>query len=228
MLKMQSHYIAEKAEQLIEEGQYTLAIRLLLSVLPEKVDKPDRPYVAAAELALRKGDQFHSSNRFISNHDNGGDFAQFSPDGNYIVTTSDDYTAKIWDTKTGQQVGETMEHEDDVLSAQFSPDGNYIMTASDDKSIRIWDIKLPRKTMKHEDCVRSALFSPDGNYIVTASNDSTAKIWDAKTGKQVGETMKHEGHVRSALFSPDGNYIVTASMQLKYGMQRRESKWEKL
>ena len=213
MLKMQSHYIAEKAEKLIEEEKYSLATRLLLAVLPENLDKPNRPYVVEAEAVLR--DVFFLRNVVQTvGHENAVNSAQFSPDGNYIVTASSDKTAKIWDAKTGRQVGETMTHNGSVNSAQFSPDGNYIVTASYDKTAKIWDTKMGRQvgeTMKHESGVNSAQFSPDGNYIVTESYDKTAKVWDAKTGKQVGETMTHNGSVNSAQFSPDGKYIVTAS-----------------
>jgi WD40 repeat protein len=56
--------------------------------------------------------------------------AQFSPDGRWVVTASDDGTARLWDAKTGQAVGEPMKHEDAVNSAQFSPDSRQIVTAS--------------------------------------------------------------------------------------------------
>ena len=214
MLKMQSHYIAEKAEKLIEEGKLFHAMRLLLAVLPEDLNKPNRPYVTAAELALRKANNNNSFPIFRCKHEGIVYSAQFSPNGNYIVTASGDQTAKIWDAKTGKQMGETMKHEGIVYSVQFSPDGNRIVTASSEGTVKIWDAETGKQigeTMEHEDFVNSVQFSPDGNYIVTASGDQTAKIWDAKTGKQMGETMKHEGIVYSVQFSPDGNYIVTAS-----------------
>ncbi|MBR6629903.1 MAG: WD40 repeat domain-containing protein, partial [Bacteroidaceae bacterium] len=215
MLKMQSHYIAEKAERLIEEGKYTLATRLLSAVFPEDLNKPNRPHVANVEVMLRNADyspQLHHLVRAMK-HDNNVSSAAFSPDGKYVVTASWDNTAKIWDAQTGKQVGETIKHDKDVRSAAFSPDGNYIVTASE-KTAKIWDAQTGKQVgepIKHDNYVNSAAFSPDGKYVVTASWDNTAKIWDAQTIKQVGETMKHDGIVRSAAFSPDGNYIVTAS-----------------
>ena len=219
MLKMQSHYIAEKAERLIEEGKYTLATRLLSAVFPEDLNKPNRPHVANVEVMLRNADyspQLHHLVRAMK-HDNNVSSAAFSPDGKYVVTASWDNTAKIWDAQTIKQVGETMKHDGIVSSAAFSPDGKYVVTASDDNTAKIWDAQTGKQvgeTMKHDDIVRSAAFSPDGKYIVTASWDKTAKIWDVQTGKQVGETMKHEYEVYSALFSPNGKYIITVSMNL--------------
>ena len=213
LLISQSRFIAEKAEGLIVLNEDEKAIRLLLNVLPKNIEKPDRPYIEAAELALRKANE---SMRllYILKHDKSVYSASLSPDGKYIVTASDDNTAKIWNAQTGEQVGMTMKHEEEVNSASFSNDGKNIVTTSWDCTAKIWNAETGEqvgKTMEHDNIVNSASFSPDGKYIVTASYDNTAKIWSAKTGEQVGVIMKHKNIVNSASFSPDGKYIVTAS-----------------
>ena len=65
--------------------------------------------------------------------------AAFSPDGQRIVTASDDNSARIWDAATGKQIAALQGHTDRVRSAAFSPDGRRIVTASDDNTARIWD-----------------------------------------------------------------------------------------
>jgi len=140
--------------------------------------------------------------------------AQFSPDGQRIVTASWDKTARLWDVASGTPIGQPMKHKSDVNSAQFSRDGQRIVTASSDKMARLWDAasgKPVGEPMKHENEVNSAQFSPDGQWVVTASSDKTARLWDAASGKPVGEPMKHESVVISAQFSPDGQKVVTAS-----------------
>jgi hypothetical protein len=49
--------------------------------------------------------------------------APFSPDCRWIVTTSKDYTARLWDATTGLAMGQSMQHHGSVVSARFSPDG---------------------------------------------------------------------------------------------------------
>ena len=56
--------------------------------------------------------------------------AQFSPDGQRVVTASEDKTARLWDAASGKPIGEPMKHEGAVCSAQFSPDGQRVVTAS--------------------------------------------------------------------------------------------------
>jgi WD40 repeat protein len=107
--------------------------------------------------------------------------AQFSPDGQRVVTVSWDVTARVWDAASGKPIGEPMKHEESVKSAQFSPDGQRVVTASEDKTARVWDIASGKpigEPMKHERWVNSAQFSPDGQRVVTASRDQTARVWD--------------------------------------------------
>ncbi len=43
--------------------------------------------------------------------------AQFSADGQRLVTASEDKTARLWDAASGKAIGEPMRHDDAVLSA---------------------------------------------------------------------------------------------------------------
>ena len=140
-----------------------------------------------------------------------------SPDGKRIVTTSLDFTAKLWDAQTGKLLVTMDEHKNFVTSAAYSSDGNKILTASYDKTARIWDARTGKLLVAIEDKkagVQTARFSPDGNRIVTAPSSvhgKMAKIWDAATGKVLLSLEGHTDHVYLASFSPDGNRVLTAS-----------------
>jgi eukaryotic-like serine/threonine-protein kinase len=128
--------------------------------------------------------------------------AQFSPDGERIVTASDYGTARVWDAQSGQPLTGPMELGHKVNSAQFSPDGKRIVTASWDQA-RVWDAQSGQPLtapMKHRlDSVNSAQFSPN------------ATAWDPETGKMLlSGPWSQDNGVSSAHFSPDGTRIVTA------------------
>ncbi|BAZ08844.1 WD-40 repeat protein [Calothrix sp. NIES-4071] len=137
--------------------------------------------------------------------------ANFSHNGQHIVTASWDKTARVWDIK-GKPLAVLNGHTGAVLSASFSHNGQRIVTTSDDKTARVWDIsgKLLAELNGHTGAVLSANFSPDGQHIVTASLDKTARVWDIK-GKPLAELNGHTDPVLSAGFSHNGQHIVTAS-----------------
>ena len=57
----------------------------------------------------------------------------------HLLTCSDDKTARLWDTETGQELQRFVGHTDRVSGCTFSPDGKYVLTGSDDKTARLWD-----------------------------------------------------------------------------------------
>jgi WD40 repeat protein/serine/threonine protein kinase len=64
-------------------------------------------------------------------------------DGQLILTTSTDATARIWDPVTGNLLGVLkIPAGTEVVSAGFSPDGQRVVMGRDDGDVEIWD--LPR------------------------------------------------------------------------------------
>ena len=135
--------------------------------------------------------------------------AAFSPDGQLLVTSSWDNSAKVWDAATGQVVVKLDgAHSGYVNAAEFSPagDGTWIVTASDDGTARLWQIvddvqtddssgrpitvkaaRVRRTFAAHTRRVRHASFSPDGRFVLTASDDKSAMIWDTHTKEELSQ-----------------------------------------
>jgi WD40 repeat protein len=108
----------------------------------------------------------------------------FSADGGRVVTGSDDRTAKLWDTGTGENLITFGGHTAAVRRVGFSPDGTRIVTASDDRSAKLWDAQTGQELLAlkaHATEVWSVAFSPDGQRLVTgtAGADAIAKVWYA-------------------------------------------------
>jgi len=140
--------------------------------------------------------------------------AAFSPDGQRIVTGSEDSTAKVWEAATGKELLTLKGHSYCVWSLAFSPDGRWIVTGGGDATAKLWEAATGKEllTLKgHKDRIRSVAFSPDGRRIATASDDNTAKLWDAVSGKELLTLTGRVSEVISVAFSPDSQRIVTGS-----------------
>lgn len=128
--------------------------------------------------------------------------ARFSPDGKYIVTTSEN-KAYLWAPESaGKWVNTSTAsptilegHEDAVSDAKFSPDGRWIVTISQDRTARLWRAEIlpyftgnekrrPARAISlavfrgHIKPLTSVQVSNDSKYMVTGSEDRTARVWD--------------------------------------------------
>jgi len=132
----------------------------------------------------------------------------------WILTASDDHTARVWDLASGKCLFELIGHTDEVWDADFSRDDKYVLTSSIDGTARVWDAKTGRLLYRLIDprgAFLNATFSPDGTLIATAGSENTVKVWDTRTGKQISELLGHARKINKLLFSPDGKFIATAS-----------------
>jgi WD40 repeat protein len=136
--------------------------------------------------------------------------AVFSADGLWVLTSSDDRSARLWDASSGRELAR-LEHSAGVESASFSPDHTKVLTASQGNTAQLWDTSRSLGvTLSHGANVQQAAFSDDSRYVVTASDDHTARVWETATGRQVAQ-LQHDAGVRAAAFSADGGRVVTVA-----------------
>jgi WD40 repeat protein len=152
--------------------------------------------------------------RIFAGHSGLVNCVAFSPDGKLVLTGSEDGTARLWETGSGQQVGTLEGHSESVRSVAFSPDGKLILTGSYDGTTHSWETGSGQHlgTLKgHSSLVNSVAFSPDGKLVLTGSGDRTARLWETGSRKQVGTFEGHGGPVTSVAFAPDGKLVLTGS-----------------
>ena len=201
--------VANEANRLIDEGNISTAIRVLLNVVPDIGSGYDWPYVPEAECALRRAVDSLQANHWhqecVIKHKLKINTAEFSPDGNYIITASNDNTAKLWDVKSGNTIYAPIEHNRLVNCAIFSPDGKYFATGCRDGFARIFEAPTGRlvNEFEIEGNVWSIAYSPDGNYLVCSS--SHALTFCSIPKGEIVARLGQQASVNSCSFTKDGD-----------------------
>jgi len=137
-----------------------------------------------------------------------------SPDGETLVSGSDDKTIRLWHLKTGQLINTFLGHSHFVKSVAFSPDGQWIASGSSDRTIKLWDTKTGDAIFTlagHSQVVKSVAFSPDGQFLASGSADKTIHLWNLQTQEVISSLNRHQLQITSIAFSPDGQFLASAS-----------------
>ncbi len=149
-------------------------------------------------------------------------FANFTPDGEYVVTASGKKSAELWKS-TGEKVYTFRKHMAPIKAVNFNflPHRKLIVTMSTDNQIHFWEMVngsvqpmendwLGKKFKKDLRKSTYLNFSDDGNFIVLAGKDGKARVWSINE-ERMGVLTGHFNGLTAANFSPDGKYIATAS-----------------
>jgi hypothetical protein len=127
---------------------------------------------------------------------------------------SDNNTIKLWNTKSGAEVGALRGHTDRVASIAFSPDGRRLLSGSFDGTMRLWDVASAEQLdcfQRHTGWVTCVAFCPDGHRAIAGCYDWSIRLWDLDTGQELHCFEGHRGPVTSLAVSPDGRSFLSGS-----------------
>jgi WD40 repeat protein len=109
----------------------------------------------------------------------------FSPDGEHVLSGSEDHTARYWDHE-GKCIHRLEGHTDELTAAVFSPDGARIATASIDGTVKLWRTKTGEEVatlypIDREDWV---VMAADGRFDATSG--ALKRIYYVFGGEVIG------------------------------------------
>ncbi|HYO52888.1 WD40 repeat domain-containing protein [Archangium sp.] len=117
-------------------------------------------------------------------HDHLANQCAFSPCGRYLVSSSSDFSARIWELPSLRLRAVLSPHEDDVEMSVFSEGGDRVATCSRDHTIRVFSLdgKLQARLQGHQADVISVSWEQGSSRLISSSDDGTIRRWDTETG----------------------------------------------
>eukprot|EP00283_Hemiselmis_rufescens_P009716 CAMPEP_0173419382 /NCGR_PEP_ID=MMETSP1357-20121228/1249_1 /TAXON_ID=77926 /ORGANISM="Hemiselmis rufescens, Strain PCC563" /LENGTH=329 /DNA_ID=CAMNT_0014382021 /DNA_START=27 /DNA_END=1016 /DNA_ORIENTATION=- len=113
--------------------------------------------------------------------------AKFDAPAFRAATGSADFSARLWDALSGDQLSEfNCGHI--VKSVDFAPDNNKLLCGGKFKKLKVFDLEkgaLMRELDGHTAGVKSALYAPSGTTVFSGGEDKVLRVWDLNSGSQI-------------------------------------------
>lgn len=112
-------------------------------------------------------------------HRDGINYVTFSNAGDKLVTCSEDFSAILWDARTGVQIGKPMRHRWQVIWASFSSDDKWVATVGWDDSCMVWDavtgepLTVP---IKIDEALERVAFAPGDDSLLIRGRKSMYRL----------------------------------------------------
>lgn len=150
--------------------------------------------------------------RVLKKHSGGVTALAFSPDGQTLVTGSDDKTIIIWNTHTWESAKPLTGHTNAVNSISFLPGGTRFYSGGD-YTVKSWNMKGEELDSHRGPTtyIWSVSVKPDSSQWVTGSFEKNIKLFDYKTGK-VTNLAAHTKSALATAFSPNGKLMASGAL----------------
>ncbi|CAL0317516.1 unnamed protein product [Lupinus luteus] len=147
--------------------------------------------------------------QILEEHDDEVWFVQFSHNGKYLASASNDRSAIIWevDVNGGLSVKHRLSgHQRSISSVSWSPNDQELLTCGVEEGIRRWDVSTGKCLQIYERTgagLVSCAWFPTGEYILSGLNDKSICMWELD-GKEA-ESWKGQKTLKISDLEMSGN-----------------------
>ncbi|KAJ1388005.1 WD40/YVTN repeat-like-containing domain superfamily [Sesbania bispinosa] len=170
--------------------------------------------------------------QILESHDDEVWFVQFSHNGKYLASASNDRTAIIWEVGiNGLSVKHRLSgHQKPISSVSWSPNDQELLTCGVEEAIRRWDVSTGKCLQVYEKAgatVVSCTWFPSGKHILSGLSDKSICMWQLD-GKEV-ESWKGQKTLKISdlEITDDGEEILSICKTNTILLFNRETKDER-
>jgi WD40 repeat protein/serine/threonine protein kinase len=144
--------------------------------------------------------------------------ADFCQDGKTICTGSLNGDVRLWGTKTGSQLGQSLRLAEPISSLRASHAGESILIGTENGNVLRWNLKSGecQRSLRHATVVSCLSFGSNDDTVISGSWDRTACIHSIEPdGRESDVRLQHDDRVTTLALSPDRRFLVTAGADQK-------------
>lgn len=139
-------------------------------------------------------------------------------EGNVLITASEDDAIRVWNLRTGRQVGDPMQGHERLYSMcrvrAVALRNRVIASAGDDGTVRLWNPEISAQICPplrgHEGPVRNITIVD--RTLVSGGDDGTLRFWDVRDGHELnGPLLAHGGTVTGLAAAKAGTILSCGS-----------------
>ncbi|MDY0116607.1 MAG: caspase family protein [Sulfurimonadaceae bacterium] len=150
--------------------------------------------------------------KVLKSHTNVVQDLSFSEDSRYLISSSADKTAKIWDAADGFRLLSTLTtHTAQVYAAEIFQKGSryYALTAGFDNKISLYDIKNQKTLKTHRLGHKLQYLAVSSSHIAVAGDAKSIDIYDLDL-RHI-KTIQSETEPAGLAYSKDGKYLIAGA-----------------
>lgn len=213
--RLETRYLSERGQDVIEEGNSCLARKLALNILPQDIyTQEDRPFVGDALDMLLEA--WKTNDAIINNQSIRS--ITFSP-GEHILTTCSFRQAgiQLWDVSSGLMIN-NIPFASYISYVKYTPDGKKIAGVTFD-GVYIYDFESKNLSKLELDGIDNYYeccdFSPCGKYLAAIALDEQGEylivVFDVEQSVVIKRFTGHTDQIRCLTFAPGGKGLYSCS-----------------